>query len=283
MRRMVPAAPAAFATSDRLDAADRLAALGLAFMDEPAPDSRFGHLCALTREETNALAHELHQDPSLLGERDSSSNNALHYCVKHRRLDAAAVLCSHGADPDAANSSGHTPHFLAAAIPDATFVRKLLELRNKHKSKRRQKRTASRPSSTNTAARPSSTDSTGFQNVQPGIDLKFWNIKLKAVEKERRATFDQDSNNRYNVVASTEERIRAFDRQEVRMQQLKSWAVDQRRFLDAQREKKLNSDYGMLVKKHPNGGKEEAFSLRPAPWGGYCRYGMRFSSVQKSR
>ena len=95
-------------------------------------------------------------------------------------------------------------------------------------------------------------------------------MEMKVVEQQSREKFDHDSNNKYQVQAKTQERIDTFSAQDVRVQQLKSWAAGQQKYLNEQRRKRTESDYSMQVKKRLSTEPVD-FSLRPAPWGGYCR------------
>lgn len=267
MRRMVPVS----ANSLAYHHPAKLSTPGVDFMHEPAADSRFGFLCSLIREgSTDDLDWELQQDPSLLRERDADNNNALHYCVKWRRLDAAATLCSHGADTDAANRAGHTAGTIAACVPDAASVRALLELRKKYKSKRAKLAARVHHSAVHQAARPSSTDSLGIQDVRPGVNVHEWGLKLKEIKAKSREKFDRDSGHMYDIQGKTQERIDEVNQREPRVQQLRSWADGQRAYLNEQRQKRLESDWCMQVKMHSSKSQQN-YSLRPAPWGGLCR------------
>ena len=266
LRRMVPVSANSLAYHST-----KLSTPGVEFMDEPAADSRFGFLCSLIREgSTDDLDWELQQDPSLLDERDADNNNALHYCVKWRKLDAAATVCAHGADTDAANRAGHTAGTIAACVPDAASVRALLELRKKYKSKRARLAARAQHSALHQAARPSSTDSLGIQDVRPGVNVHEWGLKLREMRTKSREKFDRDSGHMYDIQGKTQERIHELNQREPRVQQLRSWADGQRAYLNEQRQKRLESDWSMQVKTH-NSRSEQNYSLRPAPWGGLCR------------
>jgi hypothetical protein len=106
-------------------------------MDEPEADSPLGGTCRMIQQDDiHGLNATLCRDPSLIFEKDTKGNTALHYCVKRRNLEAAKTLCAHGIDSGVVNDNGYTAATAAAAIPDAAFVRELMVQSRKYAGKR---------------------------------------------------------------------------------------------------------------------------------------------------
>eukprot|EP00802_Teleaulax_amphioxeia_P016983 Tamp_17122.p1 GENE.Tamp_17122~~Tamp_17122.p1 ORF type:complete len:347 (+),score=50.56 Tamp_17122:30-1070(+) len=268
--------------------------LGLSFMPEPGSGD-FGDLCRLIRNNATAeLDERLYQDDSVLDDRDTEGNSLLHYCVKWRSVEAARVLCAHGIDPDAVNVTGKSAAGVAACIPDAALVRDLVAMRKKYRSHywKRRKAAASkslpvipdfqdqvlagRAQSSDAESqlrhsngRLASSDYSMMHNVVPSVNEKEWASLFKSIETRHRSEFDQQSQNRYNPKSTMQTRVSGIGL-ETRTHALQSWARLQKEHLDEERQKKLESDNCMMV-RNSLARASVPYTVRHAPWGGYCK------------